>query len=449
MKLRLSALLLLLCTAIPAFARVLSYSPYTNKTARPGYHERTSRQFVLIESAPNASRFDDQQLVLYDTVDQEPRDVTPAGGVKLLAAALHEADGGATFLLAVVVDNAGLTVRTLFSSDSGSTWKNVAALHDKYVELASWERDRGGPWVQGLTPDIRVGSDAWPFVLTLDNRGGVWAISRTGEAKQINAHPDHVTVAGQNAAGTKFLIGEYMISSSASTRVRFRIVSPEGGAAPPFESDFVLPEDEYSGWIADNDTVYIVATRREGRFLYVYRNGRVEGLAGPRGAVIPPYNQETDHPTRQHDLFIAVPTHDFNGAWMVQRGTSEPTTLMRHTAIGLETAWSDPSGPEVEALIAGPSGESVLIQVHRERSLAGEEDPLLFIDPALAVWRIGEPMPRGYDELYLNEGIDKGFVHVNPDEMRAGGRFVFNSGLLIPGGGGPPPLRLPPVEAPT
>jgi len=130
MKLRLSAALLVLCTAIPAFARVLSYAPYTNKTARPGYHERTSRQFLLIESAANGSRFDEQQLVLYDTVDQEPRDVTPAGDIRLLAAALHEGDAGSTFLLAVVVDNAGLTVRTLFSSDGGSTWMNVAALHD-------------------------------------------------------------------------------------------------------------------------------------------------------------------------------------------------------------------------------------------------------------------------------------------------------------------------------
>ncbi len=441
MKVRLSALVFLLCTAIPTFARVLSYAPFTSQTPRPGYHERTSRQFLLIESAPNKNRFTDQQLVLYDTVDQEPRDVTPEGDLRLLAAALHEADDAShqTFLLAVVVDNETLTVRTVFSSNGGSTWQNVAALHDKYVELSVFQADLGGPWAQGLTPDIRTGSDAWPFVLVLEKRG-VWAISRTGEARQIDSHPD-VIMAGQNASGTKFLIGEYLLSPIDPSFLRFRVVDTSGATGQVIASDFLLGDD-YAGWIADDGTVYIVTTRVEGRFLYQYRNGHIEAIAGPRGATVPPYNgEDPDGPGRNRNDFLAVPTHDFNGAWMVQRGTSAPTTLLRYTpARGLETFWSDPAGPEVEALIAGPSGESVLIQVHRERSVAEEsEEELRFLDPALAVWRVGEPMPRGYDELYLTEGIDKGFLHVNPDAMREGAPFVFNSGLYIPGTPTSPP----------
>jgi len=44
------------------------------------------------------------------------------------------------------------------------------------------------------------------------------------------------------------------------------------------------------------------------------------------------------------------------------------------------------------------------------------------------VWRVGDPMPRHYDELYLNEQWNKGFIHVDVDRMTAGEPFVFNSG---------------------
>jgi hypothetical protein len=129
--------------------------------------------------------------------------------------------------------------------------------------------------------------------------------------------------------------------------------------------------------------------------------------------------------------FFAVPTHDFEGAWLLQRESGKPTTLSRHTLTrGLEQMWSDVSGPEVEALIPGRSGNTLLVQVHRDRSFLPQSPSMQrpFLDPALAVWRVGDPMPRQYDELYLNEEKDKGFVHVDPNTITTREPFFFHSG---------------------
>jgi hypothetical protein len=79
----------------------------------------------------------------------------------------------------------------------------------------------------------------------------------------------------------------------------------------------------------------------------------------------------------------------------------------------------------VEAIHPSLNGDKLLIQVHRPRRAA---DQTLFKDPALAVWRPGEPAPRTYDELYLNESPDKGFVHLDVDAIESGAPFVFDSG---------------------
>ena len=72
------------------------------------------------------------------------------------------------------------------------------------------------------------------------------------------------------------------------------------------------------------------------------------------------------------------------------------------------------------------------IQVHRGRQSV---DNLLFKDPALAVWRIGDPPPRVFDELFLSETLSKAFVHLDVDRIESGDPFAFDSGLP----GGPPP----------
>ena len=55
--------------------------------------------------------------------------------------------------------------------------------------------------------------------------------------------------------------------------------------------------------------------------------------------------------------------------------------------------WTDVSAPEVEAIHPAQSGNKLLIQVHRPRQSV---DNLLFKDPALAVWHVGEPAPKSY-----------------------------------------------------
>jgi hypothetical protein len=120
---------------------------------------------------------------------------------------------------------------------------------------------------------------------------------------------------------------------------------------------------------------------------------------------------------------------------MIQRRTGKPTTLLRHTqASGVETFWSDVSSPQVEALHTASDGNLLLLQVHRPRA----QQQWLFTDPALALWRVGEPAPRAYDELFLNEIVTKGFVHLNVDSMAGGTPFIFDSGSNVPffrGGG--------------
>src|SRR5204863_280043 len=134
-------------------------------------------------------------------------------------------------------------------------------------------------------------------------------------------------------------------------------------------------------------------------------------------------------------VIFAVPTSDYNGAWMIQRQSGKPTKLSRHTlAAGTEVLWTDVSGPEVEALHTAGSPDKLLIQVHRRRAQ-------VFIDPALALWRVGEPAPTAYDELFLNESVSKGFVHVDVDNLASGAPFAFDSGVAFPsiilsGGGG-------------
>ncbi|MCA1732812.1 MAG: hypothetical protein LC732_04340, partial [Acidobacteria bacterium] len=140
-------------------------------------------------------------------------------------------------------------------------------------------------------------------------------------------------------------------------------------------------------------------------------------------------------------MIFAVPTHDFDGAWMVQRNSGAPTRLLRHLpGAGVEQMWQDITGPEVEAVHVASSGERLLIQVHRPRAADGR----VIIDPALAIWEIGSPMPRNYDELFLAEGPAKGFVNLDVDAAALGAPFVFDSAPLTQSGGGVPISPAPP-----
>ncbi|MFP5245656.1 MAG: hypothetical protein ACLGH0_03095, partial [Thermoanaerobaculia bacterium] len=205
-----------------------------------------------------------------------------------------------------------------------------------------------------------------------------------------------------------------------------RIVDTNGNAT--VVADDLARQVLYSGWIASDGGVYLVVRRSEGRFLYRIKDGAAVGIGGPYNAAFPDLSASPNSVYRDEHHFFAVPTANFEGAWMLQREPTKPTTFSRYTpSEGVKQMWQDVSGPEVEALIAGNSGQTVLIQVHRDRT-AQLQRP--FVDPALAVWRVGQPAPDAYDELFLNEEVNKGFVHVDVDNMETGRPFVFNSGTF-------------------
>ncbi|HKR63918.1 MAG TPA: hypothetical protein VJZ00_09310 [Thermoanaerobaculia bacterium] len=400
-------LALVLLVAVPAFARVLSYAPYSNQPSRSGEHTRTTRHFVVLEG-PHRYFDRHSEVVLYDSAGlEEPRVVFPQSGTAAVEhAALYEPHGSATPLLLVFADN-----KYSFSADGGVTWKPIAI--ENYTVNDPIDVDFGGPFVHGLGTQILPGTDAWPFVLAQNY--GLYAIDAKGAPKLLAAGQQNgwPQLAGRNAAGDRFLVNignEVRMVDLAGHSTVLTKFSDTGGSV--------------TGWITSDGTVYIQRLRVDGRFLYLWRNGELSFLLGPYDAQGP-----LGPPVQSHDTmrFFAIPTHDFNGAWMIQRETGKPTTLLRHTvSTGIQTMWTDVSGPEVEALIAGASGNTLLVQVHRRRDDLGGDR--LFIDPALAVWHVGEPAPRAYDELYLREQWNKGFVHVDPDLIAGGEPFVFNSG---------------------
>ncbi len=414
--------LLLFFAALPSFARVVSYAPYTTRTALPGYHERTSRYFVLVERTGGSDWVPLSQVVLYDSTGaEEPRVIYPqSGSAPITFAALYEPKTQLSAGLPVVpwllVGNAA---QYLLSTDGGTTWKMVTGLKEPAPAHQPRDVDIGGPFVQGLAPQVMTGNDEIPFVVAYDfafaairSNGVAFPYFGRNEVQIGFGTQPPTYIIGRDAAGEQFLVDyNAMIMIVDVKNVQARVM----GGTPP---------GARTGWITPQGAAYVQVLRTEGRFLYLL-SGSSTFIAGPEGVTPPNIN---DQPRYLDTMaFFAVPTHDFSGAWMIQRGAGKPTKLLRHTPGGtIEQMWSDVTGPQVEALIAGASGDTVLIQVHRPRDVALERP---FIDPALAVWHVGRPAPEGYDELYLNESWNKGFVHVDVDRLESGDPFVFNSGF--------------------
>jgi hypothetical protein len=419
MKKTLATLLFVIASAAPVFGRVISYAPYSDQPSEAGVHLRTSRWFVLLEGADP----DYRKVVLYDSRgEEEPRVVYTANNEQLWSAAVRESAGGppAIFVLG--------EYSSAISADGGLTWKDVFISSEARPKFGI---DTGGPFTGGLRNDVRIGNDSVPFVVATyvdnDYSDGVFSIDAEGEARQL---PTWGSIIGQDRTGTYFLV-------ESEWGGRIDLVDVWGNRWMRFVGD---PYARFhTGWVSSRREVFIESRRYDGRHLYRYRQDRLEFIAGANGLGDPGV------PSVEHEdlRFLAVPTADFRGAWMIQRAPGQPTTLRRYTPeSGVETMWSDPSGPEVEALIAGESGQSLLVQVHVPRDV---NVAVPFIDPALAVWHVGEPYPAEYDELFLNEEPNKGFVHVDVDALEAGEPFVFNSGseYVEPGPGeGPisPPI---------
>lgn len=402
---RLLRLLLLLLCAVPLSARVLSYAPYTDRLSARGDQLRTTRHFVLVEMSLDERHLRTGQVVLYDSkAIDAPRVVFPSGSIYFAALYQEHEHLPPTILVATANPRA-----THISTNGGRSWRRIRELDD-LVPHTPGDVDYGGPWTNGLAASVRIGTSTFPFVVAY--RSGVYAIPRAGSPRLLVGSAFGMTsknpLIGQNREGTEFVIltGSHTFAAvNLSGRAR-----PLGRPLPGMDA----------AWIAPDCSVYAVVhegvdqdTPVEHRELHLYRNKRSQLVLRPRSGT----------------TFVAIPTHDFSGAWISEAHGVEGTTLWRHRPGGeLEMMWRVVAGsPQIEALHAGASGKTLLIQVHRPRAVQTQ-----FIDPALAIWRAGEPAPAGYDELFLREGPYKGFVHADVDRMAEGDPFVFDSSFARP-----------------
>ncbi|HEX8169694.1 MAG TPA: hypothetical protein VF824_04045 [Thermoanaerobaculia bacterium] len=408
----------------PLFARVISYSPYTNRIATPAYQLRSTRQFYLIESDASFAYQPPSHLVRYDTTGMfEPEVVYPRQGTGvILTAAYYERSSANSpitvdSLLIVTTDdfegkNPTHQPITLFSN-GGGIWKRISALDGRTLQMPA-DVDTGGPYTRGLAAPIHLATYDIPFFAGYDD-GSVWAIRANGEATRLLAPAPAGYYGGSRLLGGS-AAGVALIRNDENVIQRVQV-----GSTPVRVTEAALNAITY-GWVTDAGDTYLIELRNGFRSLYFVRGTSKQLVAGPYDPTVLPWNPETMS-------FFAVPTADFGGAWIIQRNAGRPTTLSLHTPErGLQQQWSDISGPQVEALHAGDSGTKLLIQVHRPRP----SFDLQFLDPALAVWTVGTPAPKFYDELFLNEGVGKGFVHLDVDTIESGEPFAFDSAASAP-----------------
>ncbi|MEO8056064.1 MAG: hypothetical protein ABI768_12980 [Acidobacteriota bacterium] len=424
-----------LLLGLSAEARVVSYAPITSRQSIPAVQKRTNRHALLIEqvsvmSPPGPaciSCFTPQaRLVLYDTAGlEEPRDVTPGGAPAVLySAAAFEAGDGVLTLLAtgwasLSPGDKPTGVRAFFSRDGGTTWSTLSL---PSLPGATPSADMGGPIVRERGSGIRLGTRENPFLLALTEsdadgwRLGLWDVSSAGVARRRALASVESTLVGMDREGRRALLWGTPLN-------------PGPGGPPSAPGLYVVGVDGslqwlspspaanwFQGWITPDGRAYVegyVFTSSGWRLSVSFVGG------GTRTEIA------SDLPLENTSHLFAVPTADFSGAWIIQRGAG-PTILSSHTAAaGLVEAWRDVTRPEVEALHAGASGTRLLVQVHRPRP---QVDQRIFKDPALAIWDVGTPAPTSYDELFLQETDYKGFVHLDVDAAATGAPFLFDSG---------------------
>lgn len=426
-RLQRSLCVLFVLAAASASARVISYAPYTDRIGTPAQQHRMNRYFVLLESGaatppgfggammpppPGGCCYQPGQLVLYDTKgESEPRVIFPTDGVStagINAIAVRETAGVPIILIQTDYSPAANPLNTpvwLLSTDAGATWKNVPLPQAWIYQIQNSQIDVGGPWVRGRNSPIRIGNDAYPFVVSLTYSAGVYAVATTGDVKVLVPPPTtqvNVLLAGSDARGSSFLvrIGDTLNTIDLNANLK--------------SLGTLQMNSSVDGWITPGGDAYVDERTYEGTTLWLFHDGaKVPIVTSPnRGDLL--------------GGMFAIPTFDFAGAWIITRGPATPTVLYRHApgAAPLQKQWEDITAPEVEALHAGASG-SLMIQVHRPRP---QIDQRMFKDPALAIWHAGEPAPRAYDELFMNEQPSKAFVHLDVDAAERGELFVFDSG---------------------
>ena len=422
-------------------ARIVSYAPVTDRHAAPAVQRRLNRHYVLIESDHPISVYGAYRakLVLYDSKgENEPRVLFEGPQVDISAAAVREEPDGALRILILTTadlggDNPFRTNRYLYSPDGGQTWKATGIPGTSFYSPARFA-DVGGPVARERGSTIRFGTRDFPFVVVAAGNAssttGIYRVGVDGMASRIlelamNSNPGFV---GSNRDGTRFLVTGSPVTQAGPLANSVRILDLNGR----LEDLQPLPQARYGlhGWITPDGSVYL---EDSGNVLLLYRGGGVSEVARALPGVAPPPPSVPGVPPPISQTLFAVPTVDFSGAWIIQRGTGAPTILSRHSPGSAPVEqWRDTSGPEVEALHAGESGNKLLIQVHVPRPQA---DQRIFRDPALAVWEVGQRAPKRYDELFLVEGSAKGFVHLDVEAVGSGDVFVFDSAATLPTSG--------------
>jgi hypothetical protein len=424
--------LFILVVASVAQARVISYAPYTDRAASPAVQSRLNRHFVLIEQGSSSTSpiltpvppqgiVPPGQIVLYDSKGlEEPRVIFPADGssVGINVAAAREDERNVVSILIQTTANFDGTNPSFqpiwfFTNDSGVTWTQVDIPIKASVTLP-FAPDTGGPILRSRYSNLRVGTREVPFVVAMYAGGpqSIYGVTSSGSVKLLYASQalSSSPLIGSDREGRRFLV-------RTNTSIDMFDVDGHQSVVQTMSVTGTM-----EGWITPSGGVYLEHVQNTGQVvLYYAKDGAINPVAaswdGPV-TVQPPINGSW--------ILFAVPTADYSGAWIMKRGGGRPSTLLLHTpSFGLVQQWQDVSAPEVEALHAAMSGSKVLIQVHRPRQSV---DNLFFKDPALAVWHVGDPAPRSYDELFLSETTQKGFVHVDVDAIESGEPFVFDSG---------------------
>jgi hypothetical protein len=422
---------LLLFAATAASARVISYAPYSDRMSVPAVQSRLNRHAVVFEMASVGSSRG--QVVVYDTQGfEEPRVALDDVFVNSIAAREDDQQ------LAILVQGAVPSAATL-SVDGGRTWKTLTLPASSYFTSIFYSYpDTGGPFARSRYSQVRIGTRQYPFYFASGSPAGVFAVGQDGSVKTLYTTPpfpivpQQIRLIGTSIDGSNilFMIDQTVVSIDVNgiTRTHGTLLRLNGS-------------NLFEGWLTPDFAAYVENQNSPtDTSLYYLKNGTVSFVNGnvDRQLVAPP-------PIPTPGTFYAVPAGDFNGAWMILRDASKSTILWSHTpAGGLVKRWEDITAPEVEALHPARSNTKVLIQVHRSRVTL---DQLLFKDPALAVWHVGDPAPKGYDELFLSETSTKGFVHLDVDKVESGDPFVFDSGAQI--SNFLPPVGVSPAPPPS
>jgi len=431
---RAAVVLVSLAAAVVLQARVISYAPFSNRMSFVAHQDRLDRNFLVVERAPTTESGSLPptygQIVMYDSSGAvEPQVIFPAEPEYKVftAVAAREADDGTLAIFAQTSAPQPNAFTSVFSGDSGKTWKTLDLPNVLVAQLGATGPDNGGPFASYRYSQVRVGNADYPFVVATPT--SVYSISRIGLTRKLFDNASGTVpllLAGRNGAGTEFLL-----------RANSQVIAVDlNGATRTILDTLTNPLALVEGFIANDGSACVEESAAGGPAIA----GKVWFVQGGQRTLL--FDTTWPYDQTSPSAYV-IPSFDYASAWAIERGGGRPTALYHITSGTKEKMWEDITGPEVEALHTGSSGNTLLIQVHRPRPNVDT----MFHDPALAVWRVGDPAPRLYDELFMDEQPNKGFVHLDVERVASGAPFVFDSGAMssfYSGGGGiiisPPPV---------